>query len=156
MAKKEKDIFDEENAVQSNWFKANVPLEDKVAGTLIAKRTMKSTLPGADGKMVNIYEIKASEGTWHVLDEKKRLVEEPVVVEPGAFVSVGGNAVIDRQMQNVRVGQIIGIKYLEERPSKTKGFAPAKISKIFVMKNDDGTPKMDEEVLAEQNTVDGF
>ena len=146
---------DDSNAVASNWMKFNVPLEDKVFGTLIEKRTMKSTLPGAEGKVVNVYEMKVDEASFHTLDEKKRVVEEPIVLSSGDFISVGGTAVIDRQMQNIRVGQKIGLKYIEEKPSKTKGFAPAKIVKVFAPKNEDGTPQMDEDFIHQQ-TVEKF
>ncbi len=141
--------------VTSNWMKFNVPLEDKVKGTLIEKRTMKSTLPGAEGKLVNVYELKVDEGTFHVLDEKKKVVDEPVVLKEGDFVSIGGTAVIDRQMLNLVKGQKVALKFLEEKPSKTKGFAPAKIIKVFTFENSDGSVQMDEEFVQKQ-TVDNF
>ncbi len=112
--KKEKSWDDAENEVSNSWMKFNVPLEDKVMGTLLAKRTMNSTIPGQEGKVVNIYELKASEGSYHVLDDKKRVVDEPVVLAAGDFVSIGGTAVIDRQMVNIKVGQIIGLKFIEK------------------------------------------
>ena len=145
----------ESNAVKSNWMKFNVPLEDKIFGTLIAKRKVKSNLPGKEGEMTNVYEIKASEATvYHMLDETKKLVEEPIQINPGDIYSVSGTAVIDRQMQNIRIGQVIGLKFIEEKPSKTKGFAPAKVVKVYAPKNDDGSPKMDEEFLAERESPD--
>ena len=140
-----------ENEVQSNWMKFNVPLEDKIFGTLIAKRQVKSTMPGKEGELVNVYELKASEETsFHVLDEKKKVVDEPVIVNVGDVYSIGGTKVIDNQMRNIKVGQVIGFKFIEEQPSKTKGFAPAKIVRVFAPKNDDGSYKMDEQFLAEQ------
>ncbi len=154
MSKKPADDFDESNEIPSNWMKFNVPTEDKVFGTLIAKRTMKSTIPGQEGKLVNIYELKSDYGSYHVLDEKKKVVDEPITVEAGAFYSVGGTAVIDRQMQNIKVGQKIGFKFIEERPSKTKGFAPAKVVKVFAPKSDDGSYKMDTEWLEAENSLD--
>ncbi len=149
MSKKDTGWDSPENEVQSNWMKFNVPLEDKLFGTLIAKRQIKSTMPGKEGELVNIYEIKASEETsFHVLDEKKKLVDEAITINPGDVYSVGGTKVIDNQMRNIKVGQVIGFKFIEEQPSKTKGFAPAKIVKVFVPKGDDGKPQMDEEFLA--------
>lgn len=149
------DPFNEENEVQSNWVKFNVPLEDKIFGTLIARRKMKSTMAGKEGTMVMVYDIKGDLGSYHRLDELKKLIEEPVIVEPNSFHSVGGTAVIDRQMQNIKVGQKVGFKYIEEKPSKQKGFAPAKIVKVYAPKNEDGTPKMDEEFLRQQ-AVENF
>jgi len=148
--KKEKGWDDEENEVQSNWAKFNVPLEDKIFGTLISKKQTKSNLPGSEGKLVNVYDIKADEGLFHVLDEKKKVVPEAVKINANEIYSVGGTVVIDRQMTNIQVGQKIGLKFIEEKPSKTKGFAPAKIIKVYAPKNEDGTPQMDEEFLAKK------
>ncbi len=143
------------NAVQSNWMKFTVEMEDKVFGTLIEKRQMKSTLPGAGGKLVNVYEIKVDMGSYHVLDDKKKVVDEPVVLNAGDFVSVGGNAIIDRQMTNMKVGQKIGLKFIESKPSNTKGFAPAKIVKVFAPKDEAGDYQMDSDFIAQQ-TVEKF
>lgn len=156
---KNKDSWDSpENEIQSNWMKFNVPLEDKIHGTLIEKRTMKSTMKGKEGELVNIYEIKADEeSSFHVLDDKKRVVDEPVTINVGDIYSVGGTAVIDRQMQNIKKGQIIGLKFIEEKPSQTKGFAPAKIVKVYAPKGEDGKPLMDQEFLNEQKAdIDKF
>lgn len=154
--KHEDDIFSEENEVQSNWVKFNVPLEDKITGTLIAIREMKSTLPGKEGEMVKIYELKADSGSFHKLDEKKKVIEEPVVVEAGSIWSIDGKPIIDRQMRNIKIGQKIGLKFIEEVPAKKKGFSPAKTIRVYTPKNDDGSYKMDEEFLAERNGDDGF
>lgn len=157
MAKKESGSWDDaSNEVVSSWMKWNVPMEDKVFGTLIEKRSMKSTLPGAEGKLVNVYEMKVDMGSFHVLDDKKKVVDEPVVLNEGDFLSVGGTAVIDRQMQNAKVGQKIGMKFIEEKASKTKGFAPAKIVKVYMPKDEStGDYQMDEAFLAEK-TVENF
>lgn len=149
-----KDVFSEENEVQSNWVKFNVPQEDKIFGTLIAKRQMKSTIPGKEGEMVWVYELKADYGSFHEQDEKKKVIDEPVIVNAGEFWSVGGKPMIDRQMTNIKLGQKIGLKYIDDKPSKTKGFAPAKMVKVYAPKNDDGTYQMDEEFLREQSVSD--
>lgn len=145
--------FDSGNEVTSNWLKWNVVGEDKVMGTLTAKRTMKSTIPGKEGDLVNIYDLKADYGSFHVTDDAKAVVAEPITIEPETMWSIGGTNVIDRQMTNIKVGQKVGFKYAEQVPSKTKGFAPAKIIKVFTPKNDDGSYKMDEEWIAQNNAV---
>lgn len=153
---KEKGWDAPENEVQSNWMKFNVPLEDKIHGTLIAKRQMKSTIPGKEGQIVNVYEIKADEeSSYHTLDDKKKLVEEAKKIRPGEIFSVSGTAVIDRQMQNIKVGQVIGLKFIEEKASKTKGFAAAKIVKVYAPNGEDGQPQMDQPFL-EQQKLDNF
>lgn len=151
-----KDVWDDSNAVQSNWVKFNVPQEDKVFGTLIDKRQVKSTLPGKEGTLTWVYEMKMEHGSFHALDEVKKVVPEPIVIEAGEIFSIGGTNVIDRQMKNIKLGQKIGLKFIEEKPSKTKGFAPAKIVKVFAPKDETGAPEMDKEWLAEQEKDGGF
>jgi len=121
-------------------------------GTLIAKRTMKSSIPGKEGEMVNIYDIKADYGSFHVTDDAKQIIPEAIEIKENENYSVGGTNVIDRQMTNVKVGQKVGLKYTESVPSKTKGFAPAKIIKVYTPKNDDGSYKMDTEWIEQNNS----
>ena len=141
---------DEGNEVQSNWVKFNVPMEDKVFGTLIAKRIMKSTIPGKEDEDVSVYDLKADMGSFHELDDTKKIVPEAITVNAGEIWSIGGKTGIDAQMRNIKVGQKIGFKFIDEKPSKTKGFAPAKNIRVYAPKNEDGTPQMDDEFLAQQ------
>lgn len=144
-----KDVFDESNEVPSNWVKFNVPQEDRIFGTLIDKRQIKSQLPGKEGELAWVYEMKADYGSFHEQDDKKKVVEEPVVINAGEVWSVGGKESIDVQMRNIKLGQKIGFKFVDELPSKTKGFAPAKRIKVYAPKNADNTYQMDEEWLKE-------
>lgn len=144
------DDFSSENEVPSNWVKFNVPQEDKIFGTLISVRDIQSTIAGKEGEMTKVYEIKADYGSFHDLDDRKKVIETPITVEPGSVWNIGGRAIIDKQMRNIKVGQKIGIKYMEEVAAKTKGYNPAKIIKVFTPKNDDGTYKMDLEVVANE------
>lgn len=151
---KKGDWDDASNEVPSNWVKFNVPMEDKIMGTLIAKRTVKSTIPGREDEDTTVYELKADVGSFHELDESKKLIETPITVNEGEIWSIGGKNAIDVQMRNIKIGQKVGFKFIDEKPSKTKGFAPAKNIKVYAPKNDDGTPKMDEEWLESLNSPD--
>lgn len=146
---KKQEWDDQANEVKSNWVKFNVAIEDKVLGTLIAKRQVKSTLPGKEDEMVWIYDLKADTGLFHELDDKKKVIDEPVVISEGSFWSVGGKPGIDNQMRNVKIGQKVGFKFIEEVPSKTKGFNPSKVIRVYTPKNDDGSYQMDDTFLAE-------
>lgn len=152
MTKTKVDDFDEANIVSSNWIKFNVIEEDKVMGTLTAVRTMKSSIPGHENEMVKVYDLKVDYGSFHVQDDNKVVVPEPIVINEGEIYSIGGKDSIDRQMTNVKIGQKVGFKFVEQVPSKTKGFAPAKIIRVFTPKNDDGSYKMDEAFLEERNS----
>lgn len=152
MTTKKDDWDTPENEVQSNWVKFYVPMEDKILGTLIAKRTMKSAIPGKESEDVNVYELKADSGSFHNVDDKKVVIPEPITINTGEVWSVGGKNSIDVQMRNVNVGQKVGFKFIDEKASKTKGFAPAKNIKVYTPKNDDGTPQMDTEWIEENNS----
>jgi hypothetical protein len=154
MTKKTNDWDSEDNEVTSNWVKFNVPMEDKIFGTLIAKREMKSSIPGKENETVAVYDLKADMGIFHEADEKKVVIPEPITINAGDIWSIGGKAGIDAQMRNIKVGQKIGFKFIDEKPSKTKGFAPAKNIRVYAPKNDDGTPQMDDEFLAQQEVKD--
>jgi hypothetical protein len=154
MTKKTSAWDDEGNEVQSNWVKFNVPLEDKIFGTLISKRQMKSMIPGKEGELVWVYEMKADSGSFHETDDKKVVVPEPIVIEADQIFSVGGKVGIDTQMRNIKLGQKIGFKFIDEKPSKTKGFAPAKNIRVYAPKGDDNQPLMDTEWIDAQTTPD--
>ena len=138
---------DEGNEVKSQWVKFNVELEDKIFGTLLTKRQMKSTIPGKEGELVWVYELKADSGSFHEVDEKKVVIPTPVVVNAEEVWSVGGKNSIDVQMRNIKIGQKVGLKFIDSQASKTKGFAPAKNIRVYASKNEDGTPTMDTEWL---------
>lgn len=144
---KQKNWDSEENEVKSNFAKFNVPQEDKVMGTLISKRQVKSNLPGKEGELVWLYELKVDEGTFHALDEKKKLIDEPIEADPGSFWTVGGKPGIDNQMRNVKLGQKVGFKFIDETPAKTKGFNPSKNIRVYTPKDTDGEFQMDTEWL---------
>lgn len=124
------DIFNDSNAVRSNWIKWG-KVGDWFKGTLTDKRQVKSTLPGKENEMVTIYEFLAHGGSFHPINEDKTIAEEAVVISDGEFWTIGGKVGIDNQMRNVKIGQIVGLRYADTKPAKTKGFNPLKIIKVF-------------------------
>jgi len=155
MTKKDNKWDSSDNEVKSNWWKANVPMEDKVFGTLINKRQVKSSIPGKEDELVWIYELQAESGSFHETDDTKKVIETPVVINEGEVWSIGGKVGIDTQMRNIKLGQKIGFKFIDVKPSKTKGFAPAKNIRVYAPKGEDGMPLMDAEFLA-KNEVENF
>lgn len=152
MEKEKEDVFNEENEVQSSWIKFS-KIGDFISGTLIGVREVPSTLPGKEGTMTKVYEIKALSGEFHDIDDKKQVIEEPIVVNAGEVWNVGGGVVLDAQMRNIKIGQVIGVKFTDEKPAQKKGFNAMKIKKVFAPKGNDNKPKMDEEWLKEQEAV---
>lgn len=144
-------IYNDENLVQSNWIKFNV-VGDNINGTLIAVRQTKSRMPGKEGELVKIYEIKADGGEFHDSKDKK-VIEVPIKIQAGEFWNVGGGFILDAAMRNIRLGQKIGIKYTGDKASKQAGFNAMKIKRVFIRKDAAGKAVMDEEWLAQQDSA---
>jgi hypothetical protein len=138
-----------ENEAQNNFVSWG-EVGDFVYGTLIGVREVKSTLPDKAGEMQKIYDVLVKEGSYHTLDEKKRVIEEAVVLSDGDLVSVGGRKTIDSRMARVKVGQVFGLKFVEELPAKTKGYSATKLIKVFTPKDSKGEYEMNEEWIASQ------
>ncbi len=138
-----------ENEAQNNFVSWG-EVGDFLYGTLIGIREVKSTLPDRAGELQKIYDVKVKECQYHVLDDKKRVVEEPVTPSEGDIVSVGGRSTIDSRMARIKVGQIFGLKFVEEVASKTKGYNPTKVIRVYAPKSPNGEYEMDEEFVASQ------
>lgn len=152
---KKADWDSDENEAKNN-FVAFSEVGDKVLGTLIGKKQTKSTLPDRAGEMQWIYEIKVRECSYHILDDKKKVVEDAIEPEEGEIVSVGGRKMIDSRMARVKLGQIVGLKFVEELAPKTKGYNPTKLIKVYLPKDSAGEAEMDEEWLEEHKADKEF
>ena len=156
MARTKADAFDESNEVSSSFIKWGQE-GDYILGTLIASRQVPSTLSDKKGELQWIYEIKVDRGEYHDIDDKKRVAAEATELEAGSTVSVGGRKTIDGRMRQIKLGQKVGLKFIEELPAKTKGYSNTKLIKVYAPKGADGEPQMDEEFLAEKkNNLDNF
>lgn len=148
-----------ENEAQNNFVSWG-QVGDFVYGVLLKVKSVPSTLPDKKGQMQNVYEVKVKECSYHILDEKKRVVEEAIEPQEGEVVSVGGRSGIDSRMTRLKIGQVFGLKFVEEIPSKTKGYNPTKAIKVFTPKGKDGEYLMDQEVVdavkADENGGDGM
>lgn len=99
-------IFDEKNKVQGKFFSFK-EIGDNVQGTYVGKR---ETINKLTGKNQWIYEL---------------------IDEEGQTVLIGGKPGIDVNMRNIREGQIVGFKFVEERENKTKGLDATKIIEVY-------------------------
>lgn len=138
---------DPENEAQNNFVGFN-EIGDFILGALLSAKQVPSTLPDRQGEMQWVYEFKVREALYHLLDDRKNVIDEAVEPAEGDIVSVGGRKVIDSRMARVKVGQVVGLKFVEELPAKTKGYNPTKLIKVFTPKLPNGDFEFDEEVLA--------
>lgn len=109
-----KEDFTEDNIPQSNWMKFE-KVGDYIKGTLV-----KKTFKEAQGKFEaqTVYELVNCEGTQNGV--KMELTPDETV-----FVGISKDFVNDR-LSKVTEGIRMGLRFTEEIPSKTKGYAPAK------------------------------
>lgn len=141
--------WDDESNEAVNSFISWSEVGDYILGTLLSTKEVKSTLPGKENEMQKIYEVKVKDCSYHVLDDKKKLVEEPIIPDVGSIVSVGGRKTIDSRMAHIKRGQVFGLKFCEELPSKTKGFNPTKLIKVYTPKDASGEFEMDLDFIAQ-------
>lgn len=107
-------IFSEENTLKSFPFFKFANIGDAIEGTLTAKEQRPSQLHS--GALQWVYEI---------------------MLDNGETYNVGGGKVVegtffDKQMARIRIGQIVGIKFIEERPNtKNPALNKSKIKQIY-------------------------
>jgi hypothetical protein len=146
--------WDDVSNESKNSFVGFNEIGDYILGTLTARKQVPSTLPDRVGELQWIYEIKVRDCAYHVLDDRKKVVEEAVEPEAGDIVSVGGRAMIDSRVAKVKIGQVFGLKFTEELPAKTKGYNPTKLIKVFVPRDINGDFEMDTEWIKERKEED--
>ena len=147
--------WDDKSNEAANNFVSWGQVGDYILGTIIGIRKVASTLPDKAGEMQAIYDFKVKECSYHVLDAKKNVVEESIVPNEGDLVSVGGRKSIDSRMTRAKIGQVVGLKYVEEIESKTKGYNATKAIRVYMPKAANGEFEMDEEFLAAQTAEKG-
>jgi hypothetical protein len=125
-----KDIFDAENEVKSSFIQWGKPT-NFIVGTLVDKREVENQLADKAGTMQTIYEILVERGEYNIIKEDKSIDATATALKADDIWSIGGKAAIDSQMRNVKIGQKVAMKYMEEVPSKTKGYNPTKVIKIY-------------------------
>lgn len=140
-----------EEEVQSNWVGWGKAGTDYVKGTLTRVFKTRSTMPGKQNEMITNYEMKLTEGTFHNVDKKTKVLIEPaIVVNPGDMYNIGGRPILERQLQNIKVGTKIRLVYKEDSPAKNAGFADLKVIKVLVVRDSNNQPVMDTDWLAQQ------
>lgn len=143
--------WDDESNEAKNNFVSWSEIGDYILGALVSAKQVPSTLPDKQGEMQWVYEMKVREASYHALDDKKRVIDEAIVPDEGEIVSVGGRKTIDSRMARIKIGQIVGLKFVEELPAKTRGYNPTKLIKVFTPKGRDGEFEFDEDVRAAAN-----
>jgi len=118
----EKDIFSDENEVKAEFWKLT-KVGDNVKGVLVDKRITTNTLKQPNCQQT-IYTLMRDD-------------ETPICI--------GGRGSNDPQviagLEQCKLGQLVGVKYVEDRKSNTPGMNDAKILRVFT------NGKIEQEVL---------
>lgn len=129
-------LFKPENESKQSFVKWG-KVGDWIQGTLHERRSVKSTLPGQEGKMQTVYDFFAKAGLYHEEIKTKNpdgttaITYKQIRLEAGDIVSLGGNQALDTAMRPVKIGQVFGVRFTETKPSKSKGFADQKVRKVY-------------------------
>lgn len=106
------DLFSEDNIPESNWFKF-VNVGDSVGGILVELRDdVQAKAPGMPNQ--RIFGLKQKDG--NILKVGIAMTKDYIIQRTNA----------------VKLGDLVGFKFMKEIPAKTKGYAPAKSIEVFV------------------------
>jgi len=104
-----------------DWFKGVVVDNTReIENKLSAKREMQT-----------IYEFKALGGSFHNIVEKK-VDDQPTEVQVGEFYSYFAKGMTKSMLKNAKIGQIIGIRFTEERKASQPGYNDTKIINVLL------------------------
>ena len=140
MATKETAVQDDPFAgmeeAKSQWIKWGKP-GDWIRGTLTNVSERESQMADKKGQIEKVYEFLASGGSFYWFEKiagEIKMDSTPTVLEKGSIWVVGGNgkASIENIMRNVKIGQIFGMRFAEEKPSKNPSFSNQKVIKVMI------------------------
>lgn len=104
-----------------DWFKGTVVDNTReIENKLSAKREMQT-----------IYEFKGLGGVFHNIVDKVVSAEE-TAIKPGEFYSFFAKGLVKAQLKNAKLGQIIGLRFREERKATQPGFNDTKIIEVWL------------------------
>ena len=104
-----------------DWFKGTVVDNTReIENKLSAKREMQT-----------IYEFKGLGGSFHNIVNKVVDVDT-TEIKPGEFYSFFAKGLIKAQLKNAKLGQIIGLRFREERKATQPGFNDTKIIEVWL------------------------
>jgi len=105
------DLFQDANVPKSNFWKPTTP-GDKAAGYLVDRKKKPNTLkPGTDQWIYTLMN------------------------KDGSVINVAGRYGSPQTLQGfdtAKLGQLVGIKYIEDKPATKAGFNPLKVMKTYV------------------------
>lgn len=105
-----------------DWFK----------GTLTDNTRQIQNNLSAKKEMQTVFEFKVHGGSFHDI-VKRQVQPEATILNKGEFWSyITSKPAILNQLKTAKLGQIVGFKFTEIKPSKTPGQDDTKIIKVYI------------------------
>jgi hypothetical protein len=124
------EIFNEQNEVKTSAIKFG-KIGDWFKGTLVGNDRQVPNKLSAEKEMQTIYEFKIHGGEFHNIVNNVPVADTTVLKE-GDFWSYFAKPAIQAQMRNAKLGQIVGMRFVEERPNSTAGLNATKVIKVYL------------------------
>ena len=109
-----------------DWFK----------GTITDNTRQIENKLSAKHEMQTIYEFKMKGGSYHNIVEetpgKYVAVAEPTAIVKDDFMSYFAKGAVQAQLKNAKIGQVVGLRFVEERAPSPPGHNPTKIIKVYL------------------------
>lgn len=140
-----------------DWEKGGQDVDTQQVGFNVIGDFIKGTYTGkkwVESKEQFLYELKGIVGTFHVMDDNKKVVEKPVTVAPGAYYNIWGKPKgregnVDALFKKSAFGDIVAVQFKEETPATKKGNHPFKIFKTKAFGRDKDYMGEDASAVAE-------
>lgn len=129
--------FDESKKVKVEYNNIKFGMKgDWFRGTLTANsRQIRNNL-SAQKEMQTVFEFKARGGSFHDI-VKKQIQTTPRIIQKGEFWSyITSKPALLNQLKKAQLGQIIGFRFSDSKPSKIAGQDDAKIIDVYLEEMD--------------------
>ena len=108
---------------------------DWFRGTLTDNTKEIENKLSAKHEMQTICEFKIHGGSFHDIVNKVP-VADATALTPGDYYSYFAKGIVRDQLRKAKIGQIIGVRFAEQKAATTPGFNDTKIIKVFLGEQD--------------------
>ena len=127
------ELFDEKNEVKVEyktlaWGKVG----DWFKGTLTDNTRQLLNNLSKTKEMQTVFVFKAASGSFHDIVDKVVKEEATECVKGDFWSYITGKPALLGQLKNAKLGQVVGLRFSEEKKSTTPGYNSAKIIKVYL------------------------
>ena len=135
---KDYDVFEEGKEVELKYNSIKFgKVGDFFEGTLTDNSKKTPNQLSQKHEVQTIFVFKGRRGSLHLINDKE-VDKNATTINPGEEWSfITGKQPMLKMLKDAKIGQVIGLKFTEERPAKVKGYNKTKIVKVVLGKMDD-------------------